>query len=106
MAECVRTCMCVCARVCLCTCVYMRVCAHACICVCVCVCVHMFGTLQTAVRLAGVGSIGGHSVGVGIGRERGPAKECPWISGVIDLSIIKSDDEFSGPGKLLEKVRK
>ena len=45
-------------------------------------------------------------MGVGIGRERGPAKECPWISGIIDLSIIKSEDEFSAPGKLLEKVRK
>ena len=95
-------CMCVCARVFLCTCVHACVCT----CMCVCVCVHMFGTLQTAVRLAGVGSIGGHSVGVGIGRERGPAKECPWISGIIDLSIIKSEDEFSAPGKLLEKVRK
>lgn len=94
--------VCVCAPAYFCARVYMRVCAHA----CVCVCVHMFGTLQTAVRLAGVGSIGGHSVGVGIGRERGPAKECPWISGIIDLSIIKSEDEFSAPGKLLEKVRK
>ena len=94
--------VCVCAPAYFCASVYMRVCAHA----CVCVCVHMFGTLQTAVRLAGVGSIGGHSVGVGIGRERGPAKECPWISGIIDLSIIKSEDEFSAPGKLLEKVRK
>lgn len=82
MAECVCTCMhvhvCVCPHMCACMCVYMHV--------CVCVCVHMLGTLQTAVRLAGVVSIGGHSVGVGIGRERGPAKECPWISGVMDLS--------------------
>ena len=80
------TCMCVCPCMCACMCVYMHVCAHACLHVCVCVCVHMLGTLQTAVRLAGVVSIGGHSVGVGIGRERGPAKECPWISGVMDLS--------------------
>lgn len=82
MAECVCTRMhvhvCVCPHMCACMCVYMHV--------CVCVCVHMLGTLQTAVRLAGVVSIGGHSVGVGIGRERGPAKECPWISGVMDLS--------------------
>ena len=80
------TCMCVCVPVYVC----MHVCVHACVCTCmfagVCVCVHMLGTLQTAVRLAGVVSIGGHSVGVGIGRERGPAKECPWISGVMDLS--------------------
>ena len=82
MAECVCTRMhvhvCVCPHMCACMCVYMHV--------CVCVCVHMLGTLQTAVRLAGVVSIGGHSVGVGIGRERGPAKECSWISGVMDLS--------------------
>lgn len=65
---------------------WLSVCAHACMHVCVCVCVHMLETLQTAVRLAGVVSIRGHSVGVGIGRERDPAKECPWISGVMDLS--------------------
>lgn len=43
--------------VCPCMCVYKRVCAHACMHVCVYVCVHMLGTLQTAVRLAGVVSM-------------------------------------------------
>lgn len=106
----VAECMCThaCARVRLCVCVHMcvHVCVHMHVCMCVFVSVCMFGTLQTAGRVAGAVSIGGHSVGVGIGRERGPTKECPWISGVIDLSIIKSKDEFSDPGKLLEKVRK
>lgn len=86
---------------------WLSVCAHACTCVCACVCAHACMCVCTCIYacvclclcayvwdLAGAVSIGGHSVGVGIGRERGPTKGCPWISGVIDLSIIKSKDEF------------
>lgn len=34
--------------------------------------------------------MGGHSVGVGIGRETGLVEQCAWVSWVMDPSVIKT----------------
>lgn len=87
---CVRLCVHMCVRVCVCTCIY------ACVCLCLCICL----------RLPQEASVYGEDIQwvLELGGKEAQPKGCPWISGVIDLSIIKSKDEFFQTlGNSLEK---